>query len=153
MTSPTGLHPSPQLPPWQEARGDVVPHLSLVQDSLCPHQWMVELVASSSLISQKWGPEQRNTSESSLLLNGLTNSERNTMIHFSLPIVPHSAVCGQVLVLQGTDNESFFLVSNAFPWRQSPGHMAEAEGLAPSRGWIRGFRMSMPCLGNRLDLE
>ena len=41
------------------------------------------------------------------------------MIHFSLPIVPHSAVCGQLLVLQGKDNESFFLVSNVF---HGPGH-------------------------------
>lgn len=66
------------------------------------------------------------------------------MIHFSLPIVPHSAVCGQVLVLQGTDNESFSLYQTPFPGDRALG-MAEAEGLGTERLDQR-LRMSMPVL-------
>ena len=63
------------------------------------------------------------------------------MIYFSLPFVPHSALCRQLLVLQGKDNENSSLYQTPFPGRQSPGiSLNRRPGLWEPGSEVQGFR-------------
>ena len=54
------------------------------------------------------------------MFKGTNHQGGNPVIYISLPFIPCPALCRQLLLLQGKDNESSFLCETPFPRGQSP---------------------------------
>ena len=86
------------------------------------------------------GNRQRHTSLNLPISKWTIHQGGNAIIYFSPPFIPSSALCRQLLVLPGKDNEGSFLYQTPFSRRQGPSisqsRMLGSGSLAWSPGMV-----------------